>query len=645
MKFGEMEIENFLAIKSAKLNLSDRGLLLVQGQNDEDTSADSNGAGKSSLMDALSWCLTGTTARGVTGDEIVNNKVGKDTRVLVPIIEDDDTYEVVRHRKHKPHKNALHLFRIDKTGVRHDLTDGTDKLTQEKVNQILGCSYEVFKAAVYAGQEQMPDLPAMTDKSLKMLIEEAAGTEVLERAYKEASVRLQRSQKDHDAVASSLLRARDQLKGATDIKAGLLDDIRKWTDEHAVVVVNAKRDAADKAQKAKLAKEALDKLNESETRDALTAEEAKLKAVESEREEERRRAAELGRAEGAVLAHQAQIKRLSEHLEKESKALLNIDNRVGTPCPSCGKDYCEHDIEDARKLQAEAVDAVTREFISEQQALKRARESRQKLADELSAFRASMTDVSATSAHIAFLNSKLLGIGDARAALRTMIDRVKVAMQAAKDEAAREHPYKDQLERTEKQIAKFGDDIVTLEGDLKKQAAIVETAQVVTKVFSPAGVRAHILDTVTPFLNDQTAKYLGTLSDGNITATWTTLVKNAKGELREKFSIEVAKNGGAASFAGLSGGEKRKVRIACALAMQDMVATRATKPIDLFIGDEIDQALDKAGLERLTAVLEEKAGERGSVVVISHNDLKDWISQVVTVKHSGGSATVEEEIA
>src|SRR5262249_19304779 len=145
--------------------------------------------------------------------------------------------------------------------------------------------------------------------------------------------------------------------------------------------------------------------------------------------------------------------------------------------------------------------------------------------------------------------------------------------------------------------------------------------------------------------NDQTAKYLGTLTDGNIGATWSTLVKTAKGELREKFTIEVVNAKGGETFAGISGGEKRKVRIACALALQDLVARRATKPIDLFVGDEIDDALDAAGLERLSVILEEKARERGSVFVISHNDLKDYVRNTITVRKTApGNATIEEAI-
>ena len=147
---------------------------------------------------------------------------------------------------------------------------------------------------------------------------------------------------------------------------------------------------------------------------------------------------------------------------------------------------------------------------------------------------------------------------------------------------------------------------------------------------------------MTPFLNERTAHYVGALSDGNLEATWNTLTENNKGELKEKFSIAVTKYGAkSGSFQRLSGGEKRKVRLATMLALQDLVASRATKPIGLWVGDEIDTALDGAGLERLMGLLEMKARERGTVLIVSHHDLKDWVRDTVTVTMKDKVAKVE----
>ncbi|EPA8429196.1 exonuclease, partial [Escherichia coli] len=172
---------------------------------------------------------------------------------------------------------------------------------------------------------------------------------------------------------------------------------------------------------------------------------------------------------------------------------------------------------------------------------------------------------------------------------------------------------------------------------IQEQALLLEKAR---QVYSPAGVRSHILTSVTPFLNIRTAEYLNTLSDGNIVAEWSTMETTKKGEYRDKFNISVIKTGSSKSFQTLSGGEKRKVRIACSLALQDLVASRASKNIELFIGDEIDDALDTAGLERLMGILEAKARERGTVMIISHKEMKSWFREIITVEVKEGRSYV-----
>jgi DNA repair exonuclease SbcCD ATPase subunit len=266
-------------------------------------------------------------------------------------------------------------------------------------------------------------------------------------------------------------------------------------------------------------------------------------------------------------------------------------------------------------------------------------EGHEKARDE---YKASMTDLTATIEQrekVIRLRNIIIerenAIADAQAEQRRLVAQVK----AKRDEP---NPFTAMIDGADDTITDKTDFVQVCKDML---AAVVQDLKVHTaaaQVFGPAGVRAFLLDEVTPFLNEQTAKYLGTLSDGNLTATWTTLVKTAKGELREKFAVELESVSAGGTFKSISGGEKRKVRIACAFALSDLVARRASKPIELFIGDEIDDALDSAGLERLTTILEEKGKERGTVLVISHRDLKSWIKQSITIKKSGGVATLVE---
>ena len=65
MQFSELTIRNFLSFgdKEQTLKLDGRGLVLIQGENLDDPSARDNGSGKSSIVEALLWCLYGLPPR------------------------------------------------------------------------------------------------------------------------------------------------------------------------------------------------------------------------------------------------------------------------------------------------------------------------------------------------------------------------------------------------------------------------------------------------------------------------------------------------------------------------------------------------------------------------------------------------------
>lgn len=162
MKFLTLEVENFMALANAKVELDQRGLVLIQGVNAGDSSAASNGAGKSTLMNSLMWCIYGETSHGVKGDDVLSTGHEKNCRVKVTIEDEGKRYAIIRHRKHKEFKNRLIV-----RGEDGDMTKGKDSLTQEFVERLIGASKEVFMASIYASQEAMPDLPGMSDKNLK----------------------------------------------------------------------------------------------------------------------------------------------------------------------------------------------------------------------------------------------------------------------------------------------------------------------------------------------------------------------------------------------------------------------------------------------------------------------------------------------
>lgn len=633
MNITEIGGQHFMTLKDPfRVELDQRGLILIQGVNSVDSSASSNGAGKSSVPDALCWACYGVTAREVTGDAVVNRDAKKDTHVYVIIKDGGMTYQIDRYRKHATKKNAVFVTQIDPAGVKTDLTKGTDKETQFVIDAVMGASVDVFCAAIYAGQEKMPDLPGMTDKTLKMLLEEASGTQELEACYAEARAQataakriVEDATQNHAkavAAVSTIEAEVARLQGQSDeFEAGRRDrakaHLAKVPGENALIdAINTE----------------LASLDEEGTTAAIKSAQAVLASVESEKAKQRSLTDAVRAAERLLTQTQADVARMKNEVAKATTALANVDSQVGKPCGECGKPYCEHDLEGARQRAADrlkewhgALADATNVAADKETAFQAAEK-------ELADFTAGMTDVSAASSELTKLSAVARDIVNKKASIAPIQTRIEAHKATAANCLKEANPYTAAIAGRLSAVEKAKADVIAAQEKIEKEQERFDLLQEAVKVFGPAGVRAHILDLVTPFLNDKTRDYLGALSDGHMHAVWSTLAKTAKGELKEKFNIEVTSDTGGDDFKALSGGEKRKVRLATAMALQDLVASRASKPINLFVADEIDHALDENGLERLMGILDNRAKERGTVMVISHNSLADWIDQVITVE-------------
>lgn len=637
MKFLTLEVENFMALANAKVELDQRGLVLIQGVNAGDSSAASNGAGKSTLMNSLMWCIYGETSHGVKGDDVLSTGHEKNCRVKVTIEDEGKRYAIIRHRKHKEFKNRLIV-----RGEDGDMTKGKDSLTQEFVERLIGASKEVFMASIYASQEAMPDLPGMSDKNLKTIVEEAAGVDRLTKAYaiareraNAAAARMETTKTKMDACLSLVDSAQNELESAKTSSEAWERDRSERLDVARADLVGAEVTLTEVEMELRSLPEQI-----RDTENAIGKEREKLASKEEHD-------AKLVRVRGAITDIRASI-RITENIQKEAmqraRALKvkaeEVNTKVGEPCPTCGKAYCLEDLSTVKESFVEQARSEISQAQASATSVAKYQEHLEKAIKIESSLVASTPDVSAIISRIEQLTKEL---GSLRHREKEVV-AVEALVARARSEVDRitkeTNPFLAVIKRHEESLAANKSNYGALKTELKniqEQALLLDKAR---QVYSPAGVRSHILTSVTPFLNAQTAEYLNTLSDGNIVAEWSTMESTKKGEWRDKFNISVRKIGASKTFQTLSGGEKRKVRIACSLALQDLVASRASKNIELFIGDEIDDALDTAGLERLMGILEAKARERGTVMIISHKEMKSWFRETITVEVKEGRSYV-----
>ena len=142
IKFKSVRIHNFLSIGNAKIDLDNNHIVLVEGRNNNSSdSAFSNGSGKSSIFNAICWCLTGETIQGVNSD-IVN--IYGDGRCEVELEFDlnNNSFKVTRQKDAS--KSDLKIIKSGKDisgkGIRESskiLADEIPDLTSELIGSII----------------------------------------------------------------------------------------------------------------------------------------------------------------------------------------------------------------------------------------------------------------------------------------------------------------------------------------------------------------------------------------------------------------------------------------------------------------------------------------------------------------------------
>ncbi len=164
MLLTRLELRNFLAYRApAPLVFDGIGLAVLSGV---------NGAGKTSLLDAVTWALWGT-ARARTDDELIH--VGqKDMSVTVDFMQDGRAFRVIRKRV-RGGKASLDLFADDPAFGWRSVNEGSIRETQTRIIHLLHLDYETFVNSAFLQQGKADSFTLKTPSERKKILAEILG--------------------------------------------------------------------------------------------------------------------------------------------------------------------------------------------------------------------------------------------------------------------------------------------------------------------------------------------------------------------------------------------------------------------------------------------------------------------------------------
>ena len=142
MKIEKIKVQNFYSFKDTLIDFGDySGLTVIKGKN-KDTGG-SNGAGKSVLVEAVYFGLTGKTIRKSTEDSLVNNVAKKHCMVEIHLIHKNEYVVITRHKK--PTKLEFHVGEDNRT-------KDHVAATQAEIDSVLNINHKVLLASMFFGQ-------------------------------------------------------------------------------------------------------------------------------------------------------------------------------------------------------------------------------------------------------------------------------------------------------------------------------------------------------------------------------------------------------------------------------------------------------------------------------------------------------------
>src|SRR3990172_1085358 len=169
----KLSLHNFLSYQNPKpLDFSTFDLGVLLGE---------NGAGKSSILEALTWAVWEKT-RATSTDDLIHQGC-QEMWVDFSFEHEGQTYRIFRRRdKRKEGRSSLEFQILDKKkGLLGDswktITESTLRLTQDKITQTLKLPYEIFINTSYLRKGRADEFTIKTPAERKKILGEILGLE------------------------------------------------------------------------------------------------------------------------------------------------------------------------------------------------------------------------------------------------------------------------------------------------------------------------------------------------------------------------------------------------------------------------------------------------------------------------------------
>ncbi len=648
-----------------------------------------NGAGKSSLLDAITWALFGQARK--RDDSLVNSHPAvKAAEVAFTFQYEGNLYRVLRSL---PRGKPTQLeFQISDGGTWRPLTERTGRETQARIEQTLRLDYETFVNAAFFLQGKADQFAQQTPGRRKEILGSILGLEVWE-AYRERAAERRKAVEGELAAVDGRLQEieaelaeepqRRQRLAELEAELARLTAVRK-TQEAALESLRKAAASKVAAEKARLEEErrALQEQEQSVRQQAraLSDLEARLKDAQAALQAAEQTLAQRPAFESERTAAREQFGQLKAENEWLKAAMDDLKARLdqlaaakdAAVCPLCGQPLSQTHLQSTlAQLEAEGkekgdrfrankarMDELVQQMrVQEQQAARFEEAERERLrasnmaaqfGERLEAIRKAveaweaggaqrLAQVEALLSSEEYLRQQEVPAADLQQAERVLLDlqeqenRLNQEVGAARQKV---NVLDDLRARRQR-----------LQAEREASARQVGRYKVLERAFGRDGVPALLIEQALPEIEARANELLDRLSDGSMSVRFVTQAgykDKKRDDLRETLEIQISDGAGQRDYELFSGGEAFRVNFAIRLALSQVLAGRKGARLQTLIIDEGFGSQDAQGRQRLIEAINAVHGDFAKILVITHMDeLKDAFPTRIEVEKTERGSQVK----
>jgi len=563
-----------------ELNLNDATLTQLVG---------TNGVGKSSIPLILEEVLFNKNSKNVKKADIANRYVNKGYNISLDFTVDSDLYNITVIRRA--------TLKCKLTKNEEDISSHTASNTYNTLGDILGIDFKTFSQLVYQNTNASLQFLTATDTNRKKFL--------IDLLKLDDYVSFFETFKEAVRVNSS---------DVTTINAKL-STIAKWLADNILedssILPKIDLPFYSEEQEMSLRSLLIELENISEKNKKINLNnQLKHQLADIDLHEYKRQLAkyveekDTNDAVSSVATWKSEMIHEDTMLNKYNK-LLTLDDMV---CPTCEGEVDEMFVNSMIKEHTERKENCER-FTQE------AARKLQKLEEENAIYRTAEREVQNWEDLYRSIDHELttsiLNEDDLQNQVKKLSEEIttaKSALQEVIDENTKRERHNTRIGIILEQTSEFQSQLNALQFELSNKEEHLAALETLKKAFSTNGLLAYKIESLVKELEVLTNDYLAEFSDGRFSINF--VVTN------DKLNVEVSDNGNIIDILALSSGELARVNIATLVAIRKLMASISRSQINVLFLDEVNQALDEVGKEKVVEVLLKE--ENLNTYMVSH---------------------------